>query len=257
MSSSIAKALVSATKSVKSPTFDKSNAHFAGYRYASLAAHIEAVKPGLAAHGISVVQKIASAEDGRLSISTALVHESGEREECSITLPMPGRAQEIMSLCTYMRRAQLAALVCVAGDDDDDANTASPKPEPKPVAKPERSDAELSEQLETIRRRHGVEAAMSGKRKPRADLVSIVGTVSAVYEKPTKTGVIYKIKLEDGPDLKAWPDLKGVGFISIGHRYEFKCEVKESAYGVENTIREFEVAAPSGSVGEAGEEIPF
>ena len=239
------KALVSAQGKMKNPAFDKVNSHFNGYRYASLSAHIDAVRASLAAVGIAVVQKVGSTDDGRcLTLTTALVHESGSREESTIAVPMPGKPQEIMSLVTYLRRAQVAALCFVAGDDDDDGNVAE-------AAKPrEIEPAELERRMEAVKAKHGVEKALEGGRKSP---VRVEGVVAKVFENSTKTGkTVYKVQLEDGQRLTAWGDCEGIEHLIVGNRYEFRGTVKSGQYGEEFTVKSFEALAAAG-----GEDIPF
>lgn len=249
------KALVAAAREMKHPKFDRVNAAFRQggqpSRYASLGALLDAVRPVYAKHGIAVVQSFGGS-DGILRVTTELVHESGNLRTDSVSVPMPQNPQQAMALATYFRRAQLSAIAGVVGDDDDDGNTAAEEPQ---APRREIPDAELAERVEAVRRRQGVEAAISGKKKPSGDLVSITGVVSKVYENPLpKGGFVYKVQLEDGPKLTAWDNLEGVTLIAVGKQYEFRCTVKDGKYGVEHTVKDFhEVAAPQG----VGEDIPF
>lgn len=247
-----AKALVAVSKEMKHPKFDRTNNAFRQggepSKYASLGSLLDAVRPIYAKHGIAVMQGF-SASAGELWIETALIHESGEQVVDVAKVALPANPQHAMAMATYYRRAQLSAMAGVVGDDDDDGNTAA-----EPVAKREIPDTELAERVEAVRRKQGVEAAISGKKKPSGDLVSIVGTVAKVYENALpKGGFVYKIQLEDGPKLTGWGDLEGVTLIAPGLTYEFRCTLKDGKFGPEHTIKDFhEVAAAAG-----GDEIPF
>lgn len=255
ISNEFAAALVAASAEMKHPKFDRENSAFRQggkvSRYASLTAVLDAVRPVFAKHKIAVMQGIRT-EEGQLSITTTLIHASGAVITDAVTVPIPSNPQHAIALSTYYRRAQLSAVAGVAGEEDDDGNTAAEAPQ---APRREIPDAELAERVEAVRRRQGVEAAISGKKKPSGDLVSITGVVSKVYENPLpKGGFVYKVQLEDGPKLTAWDNLEGVTLIAVGKQYEFRCTVKDGKYGVEHTVKDFhEVAAPNG----VGEDIPF
>ena len=77
-------------------------------------------------------------EAGTLSLTTRLIHESGEWIEDTATMPLPRHdPQGFGSAMTYCRRYALAAAVGVY-QDDDDANAASgmDKPKAKGIIKP-------------------------------------------------------------------------------------------------------------------------
>jgi hypothetical protein len=273
ITSEFAKALVAVAKEMRHPKFDRVNNAFRQggepSKYASLGSLLDTVRPIYAKHGIAVLQGF-NASDGMLEVETTLVHESGELMADLAKVPLPPNPQHAMAMATYVRRAQLSAMAGVVGDDDDDGNTAA-----EPVAKREIPDAELAERVEAVRRRQGVESAITGQkkrvtvsevlsdpellkpsgRKPSGDLVTIVGTVAKVYENALpKGGFVYKIQLEDGPKLTGWGDLPGVAMIVEGKTYEFRCALKDGKYGPEHTIKDFaEAAAPHGT----GEDIPF
>ena len=243
------KALVAAQGKIKNPAFDRNNTHF-NSKYATLQAHIDALRPILHAQGIAIVQKVGSTDDGRLTLTTALVHESGAREESTVAVPLPENPQKVMALLTYLRRGMLAAICCVAGDEDDDGDAVVPE---KPAAK-EIPPAELERRLEAVRARQGVESAISGKRGGADQRIE--GVVKKVYENTTKTGkVVWKIQLEDGPRLTAWADGgPDCSKLILGNRYAFSGKVKDDPqYGQEFTVKAFDAMAPAG----VGEDIPF
>ena len=133
----IAKALADAQVEITSATMDAKNPHF-GSRYATLASVMDAAKP-LAKHGIAVSQA-AEVDDGRVIVSTILMHSSGEWISESISLkPRQDDPQSVGSAITYGRRYLLASMAGIAADDDDDGNAATdPKrTAPKPAAKPQ------------------------------------------------------------------------------------------------------------------------
>ena len=122
----LAKALALAQPHIANPALDAVNPHFRS-RYATLAAHISAVRAPLAAQGISVVQSTRIDVPGAVVVVTSLIHSSGEWISSEIALPCGATPQTYGSALTYARRYALAALVGIVGDEDDDANAATPQ----------------------------------------------------------------------------------------------------------------------------------
>lgn len=134
----IATALAEAHKAIENPALDKVNPHF-NSRFASLAAHLNAVRKPLADNGISVVQTLSSG-DGAIVVNTTLLHKSGEWIGDSLAFPMPEKAtaQAAGSLVTYARRYALASIAGIVGEDDDDGNAdkdAGERPAMRPVSR--------------------------------------------------------------------------------------------------------------------------
>jgi hypothetical protein len=215
MEAELAKALAAAQKDLKPPKFDSQSMAFGGrpYKYASLAAVTAAARSALAAHGIAILQPVTTAE-GRLSVETVLVHATGaEWSAGTLVVPMAAKLQDIGGAITYARRYALCAALAIVADDDHDG-VEEPKREP--------SADELRERMEVIKRRHGVEAAISGKKK--GDRLAIEGVVERTEERETKDGVALMIMLETGE--KVWA--KGANYKNIapGSRYLFDLEKK-------------------------------
>jgi len=114
-------ALAKAQTAINNPPLDKVNPHFKN-RYASLAAHLDAIRQPLAAQGLAVVQGITTTET-HIGVATMIAHSSGEwvRSEVSMQLPDRPTAQQIGSCVTYLRRYALACATLIVGDEDDDA----------------------------------------------------------------------------------------------------------------------------------------
>ena len=248
----IAKALVACQAELKNPTFDRLNTAFGkGSKYASLASHVDAVKPVLAKHGLTVAFLVGGA-NGSLTLSTLLVHTSGEILSSDLTVTMPSDPQKTLALLTYLRRGSLSAILNVAAEDDDDGNSVGGvAAAPAPVARREPTDDQLRQQVEAIRARHGIEKALAGgekKREPK-DLEEVRGIVAEVEEREGAKGPYWWIRLEDGPKLTAWSASNSM--VSPGRAYVFRCTVKPSTnpkYGPSYSIHDF---------AETGEEIPF
>ena len=142
----ISKALVGAQADVGKALKNQENSHFKS-QYADLSAVLEVSKPALAKHGLALTQFPGEAE-GRVTMTTMLIHESGEW----ILLPpaaMPPPAQTAHgfgSAISYLRRytTQAALGISVGLSDDDDGNAATleleaPKKAPKKRVAPKKA----------------------------------------------------------------------------------------------------------------------
>jgi len=132
----LAKALPKAQSALGKVFKNATNPHFKK-QYADLSAVIEAVLPPLNDAGFSVVQHATGSSDGRINLTTMLMHESGQWMRSTLPM-MPARKdpQAVGSCITYGRRYGLMALAGVAPEDDDGAG-ASIRVEqaPQPAAK--------------------------------------------------------------------------------------------------------------------------
>ncbi|MBN8173519.1 ERF family protein [Burkholderia multivorans] len=122
--SKIAAALLAAQKEITFASKDATNPHFKN-KYADLGSVVEAVKPALNEAGIVYIQTASPSDDGKLHLTTRLMHESGEWIEDTLVMPLPKPdPQGFGSAMTYARRYALAAITGVY-QDDDDGNAAS------------------------------------------------------------------------------------------------------------------------------------
>lgn len=153
-----AAALAKAQSAMGAAKKDSTNPHFKS-SYADLASVMDACRPHLNANGIAVTQIPSSGNDS-VTISTMLVHASGEWMAGELTLPVLQRtAQAFGSAMTYARRYALSAMAGVAAGEDDDGTAASQKkytpPDeppkggaPKPNTKTEGIKAQLKAKIE-------------------------------------------------------------------------------------------------------------
>lgn len=102
-------------------------------KYADLAAVVEAVVPALNANGISLLQPPGfDAGTGVVSVSTMLLHESGQWVRCTLGVPLAKRdAHGVGSAVTYGRRFGLQAMSGVAPTDDDGNAASAPGKAPE------------------------------------------------------------------------------------------------------------------------------
>ena len=98
-----------------------------GYNYTKLETLIEHAKPVLFKHKLGYIQTNTSTEDGRVGVTTRLIHESGEWVEDTMVAPLYKLAkmneyQVAGSVITYFRRYALASMLGIASDEDMDAS---------------------------------------------------------------------------------------------------------------------------------------
>lgn len=114
----LAKALAQAQGEYDKATKDSVNPHFKA-SYADLASVTNACRPALTKHGIAVIQRLSS-KQASVTVSTMLVHSSGQWISDELTVPVSkADAQGFVAACTYARRASLSAMTGVAPEDDD------------------------------------------------------------------------------------------------------------------------------------------
>lgn len=102
-----------------------------GYKYITLDAIWDAIRPLLTKHGLIVLNMM----DGE-RLKTVLIHvESGEEVSCLFPINTNQPPQQLGSAFTYARRYALCALLQIVADKDDDATAAMASPAPsKPPA---------------------------------------------------------------------------------------------------------------------------
>lgn len=161
----LAAALSKAQATVEGAKRDSTNPHFRN-RYADLTSVWEACRGALTDNGLSVIQSPGPIAEGRMEMTTQLLHASGEWVRGSLTIPL-GKvdAQAYGSATTYARRYALAAFVGVAPDDDDgEAATKA-----KPTAATGRQDPNSLAQ----KKRDGVMEEMFAMIDASADMVEL------------------------------------------------------------------------------------
>ena len=166
----IAAALAKAQGAIAGAVKDSTNPHFRS-GFASLASVMDALREPFAAHGLSYVQPLSTAENA-VVVTTRLMHSSGQWLEESLAVPLAKNdAQGLGSAATYGRRYTLSAMGGIAQvDDDGNAATASGPVEklvstaaPKPEAAP--TPLEISDALMAL-----AEVAPSGMEAVQAEM---------------------------------------------------------------------------------------
>jgi len=102
-------------------------------KYAQLSHLVKASRPFLAKHGLSVIHLTKPNKEGKLFLSTRLLHNSGQFMESVIEVkPAKDDIQSLGKCLTYLKRYQYAALVgVVASDDEEDDDGESEMEEPR------------------------------------------------------------------------------------------------------------------------------
>lgn len=143
----LAEALLRAQQQIRFAAKDSKNPHFRN-SYADLESVIDAVKGPLNDNGIVFLQTPSPSDDGRLHLTTRLMHRSGQWMEDTAVAPLPKQdPQGFGSALTYLRRYSLSAVTGLY-QSDDDGNAGSgvgAKLEAKPVAKPSAKPVDASE----------------------------------------------------------------------------------------------------------------
>lgn len=124
----LATAFSKAQASVEGAAKDSANPHFKN-KYADLASVWSACREALTKNGLSIAQFPGELIDNRMTMTTMLMHSSGQwmRETLSIPLSKVD-AQGYGSATTYARRYALAAVVGVCPEDDDGNAASQPAP---------------------------------------------------------------------------------------------------------------------------------
>jgi hypothetical protein len=112
-------ALVKAQSLIGDAKKNAQNPHLKN-RYANLGSVWDAISPALETSKLAVIQLPSPSDDGKLHLTTILIHESGEYIGDTLVMPLPKQdPQGYGSALTYGRRYGLCSLLGVVQDDDD------------------------------------------------------------------------------------------------------------------------------------------
>lgn len=122
----LATALAKAQGEIKNATKSSDNPYFKS-KYADLAEVLNVAREPLAKNGLSIMQANEGVANGYMSVTTLLLHSSGQYIKATGTFPVGKQdPQGAGSALTYARRYSLAAMLGIA-QEDDDGNTACGK----------------------------------------------------------------------------------------------------------------------------------
>lgn len=152
----LAAALAKAQGAMSGAAKDSANPFFKS-KYADLASCWEACRKPLSDNELSIVQ-LASAEGAAVTITTVLMHSSGESLSSALTMTSKDDTpQGIGSAITYGRRYALCAMVGIAPEDDDGNAASKTRPQAVPVGMPKGYD-EWRADMETLAADEGLPA---------------------------------------------------------------------------------------------------
>jgi hypothetical protein len=144
----LADALAKFQADVKNPANTATNPYYKS-KYAPLGDVLNTVRPVLGKYGLSFVQNQVTDENGKLGVTTMLMHSSGEYVETDpiFAAPEKNTPQGLGSVSTYLRRYQLSSVLGIASEDDDDGNSNENTPPNK--AKPTKNTTPTNDNTET------------------------------------------------------------------------------------------------------------
>lgn len=123
----LAKALAKAQGAMTSAKKSAVNPHFRS-KYADLAEVIDSIRKPLSDNGIAFTQLNTTDESGNVSVTTMLMHESGEFIGSTFSArPQQATVQGYGSTITYLRRYSAMAIAGLASDDDDGQAASMPQ----------------------------------------------------------------------------------------------------------------------------------
>jgi hypothetical protein len=127
----LAKALAKAQGAMTSAKKSAVNPHFKS-KYADLAEVIDSIRKPLSDNSIAFTQLNTTDENGNVSVTTMLMHESGEFIGSTFSAkPQQVTVQGYGSTITYLRRYSAMAIAGLASDDDDGEAATSRTPMPQ------------------------------------------------------------------------------------------------------------------------------
>ena len=123
----LAAALIAAQTELPTVTKEKENPFFKS-KYVGLDTVLPPALKVLTDHGLGLVQSVGQDSQGGTTLTTMLLHESGEwLSDTQPLLLVKTDQQGQGSAITYARRYGLMAMLGLVGEDDDDGNAASPR----------------------------------------------------------------------------------------------------------------------------------
>lgn len=124
-----------------------------GYNYASLPDTIQAAKSVLSKYGLAVTQLIGNSANGNISLTTILVHKSGQYFKSFASMPVVSMkgcnsAQEMGATISYLRRYALQSILNMSSEDTDASSNGKEKPSNKSSFKKAAPEAKVESKQE-------------------------------------------------------------------------------------------------------------
>lgn len=200
----LSKALAAAQGEMPAIRFDSING-FLGNKFASLGAVIEATRPILAKHGLSIAP-FPIGDGGAVGIEVILLHTSGEWISNSVLLEVGAEkgkssAQVAGSIISYLRRYALSSICGVYADEDGDGN----KPAPAELkAREEKKPVEAASVSETMTIEDAYKTTTSqNKQYGEMTIDGLKAMLSAMHKKLANNDLTPAEKAEVGHKIKA------------------------------------------------------
>lgn len=156
----LAAALAKAQGEMENAKKSSDNPYFKS-KYADLAEVLSVAREPLAKNGLSIMQASEGVANGYMSVTTLLLHSSGQFIKATGTFPVGKQdPQGAGSALTYARRYSLAAMLGIAQEgEDDDANAACGKRKNQTQA-----NTNAKQQVQTPKQNN----ASAGKAEPQS-----------------------------------------------------------------------------------------
>lgn len=248
----LAKALAAAQGEMNAASKDATNPHFRT-RYADLASIMDACRAPLAKHGLSVTQLPGRDEAGQVTLTTTLMHSSGQYIGSTIGVrPAQENPQVVGSILTYLRRYTLASVVGVVSDDDDGEAASQPVRTASIAPRPQTARAEYTRE-EPVMPPPDVKARLDATAKRVADRLAPGATVESYHRStdcPECGGAMWDNR-ERKTNPKA-PDFKCKDKNCSGVIWKFKAPPAQAPIPGGHLEAEMRGAPPPGD-----DDIPF
>jgi len=218
----LAKALAIFQSQVENPANTATNPYYKS-KYAPLSEVLNVVRPVLSKNGLSILQNQITDENGKLGVTTLLMHSSGEFIESDIIYATPEKntPQGLGSVSTYLRRYQISSVLGIASEDDDDGNSneGDKKPDKKTDKTPIKNDVPVTTAKEI---------------SPEDRVLNAIASIEALATKLQETNVdkkliseaIKKHNIIDGKAVANYNKIKDIGIASLVYRELQTLEVK-------------------------------
>lgn len=169
-----------AAKAAENPAFKRDGK---AMKYADLTAVWNACRDVLSEHGLAVIQAPGLTTEGRMTMTTMLVHSSGQWVRETLSIPLAKQdPQGYGSAVTYARRYALQSFIGIAPEDDDGNAASAPAPRREPERKAEPRTQQAQGRSDT-RAQNGDGDGIDLK----AHWTDWAGKQAAMFERATRT----------------------------------------------------------------------
>lgn len=187
-------------REVKVPTAGGSSYSF---RYATLAAIMDAVRKPLADNGLALVQ-IPKVSAEVVTVTTRLLHVSGESLESEVRIPLGKRdAQGVGAAITYARRYGLSSLLGIATEEENEEEVLAQPPKQAP-AKPSFTEAAKKQAAKKPKLSEGPVLAFGPSKGHALSTLSVDELQAALSMGAAEVGIEEERLKEGGGEPASW-----------------------------------------------------